>query len=523
MTKNTHQSTLLQLLCLILLLNSGLISEVSAQRFAVGGIAKSNSPYKRGWTETQDHEKGKILHTKSLVLHPAPEPHPALKYRLIPSEFNQLDGNAGVHYLRAMGFFEQTYAQRELTRIEQEASKEAQDKGIEQNAVSPFSWQRMSSAELPIEEVKKYLQLTEFQTAEIAAAHQLRSLDFSRNLRQVESPISILLPETQQMRGLARTQSLRCRVAIAELRYDDAVQILGQQFHLASHLGQEPILVSNLVAIAIAGTNWDDTLDFVEMPQAPNLFWAVSALPQPLVPMRDSFSFEREWMSLELKALKDVNEQMRPASYWPEFIDRILPQYNRLGAAMQTSFSLDRWELIYVIAAGYPCAKQYLIESEKMDAALVESYTTAQVFFLAQKKYSDSAFDNLFKWSYLDFDQRRSLDSFQRSDEQFQKNTSQVGWAAAPVGMLYPAIGQVEMASARIELQIAMLQAIEGIRMYAALNDRKLPRKLADLPYPVRNDPFSGEPLTYEFFGDFATLTGGAGPYVYVLNLKIAK
>ncbi len=48
-----------------------------------------------------------------------------------------------------------------------------------------------------------------------------------------------LLSEVQTMRGLARLQTVRCKVAIAEGRLDDAIAILGQQYALARHLGQD--------------------------------------------------------------------------------------------------------------------------------------------------------------------------------------------------------------------------------------------------------------------------------------------
>ncbi len=489
------------------------------------GLSQGFAQPDRGWTDNSNDPDfpGKTVRTRTLTLHPCPEPRPALKYRLIPSEFNQLEGNAAVHYLRAMGFFEQTSPRQELDRIGKEASKKAREEGLELSNLSPYSWQRMSPDELPLEEVKKYLQLTDFQAVEIAQAHKIRLFDLSRRVREVESPISILLSEVQQMRELARTQSLRCRVAIAEGRTDDAIQIVGQQFRMANHLSQEPFLVSSLVGIAIAGIGWDDALYLVQSPQAPNLFWAIASLPKPLVPLRFSASFERELLGLELRALNDVDEQIRPVAYWQTFIDRILLQYNRVGEAFRQQVLLDRQGLVNAIAAGYPGAKRYLIEDEKMDAALVESFTTAQTFFLAQKKYSEFVSDEGIKWSFVDISQRRSLTASTEHNHQMRQHTAQVGWAAMPADMLSPAFEQIEDASARTEMQIAMLQAIEGLRLYAAQHEGELPRQLTDLPYPVRLDPFTGQPLNYEVKGELATLTGGVKQVLYKINLQIAK
>lgn len=467
---------------------------------------------------------GKTVLTKNLVLYPAKEPRPALRYRLLPSDYDQLEGNAAINYLRAIGFPELNNVRRELDRIAAEANKISSETGVGIDRLPPLSWQGMLPAELPLEEVRKYLELTEFQHKEIAAAFRLKNLDFNRQFREVESPMLMLLPEIQAMRELARTQSLRCRLAIAEGRLEDALMILAQQTRLASHLNQEPLVVTNLVAIAIFGINWSDALDFVQHPGAPNLYWALAALPRPLLPFDSSFSFEREWFSLELKELGEVDETWKPAGYWQVFLDRILPRYNQLLSAGSTGEPMSRQDLVHLIAAGYPGAKRYLIEEEKMDPTSVESYTTAQTFFLAQKKYSDYAMDEWIKWSFVDFHSLLADPGFQeRIDERLNQEAGQFGVMTHAVQFLMPAVPQIRQAAARAELQIAMLMGVEGIRLFASQNQGKLPAELSLLPYPLPFNPFTGQALQYETSGDRATLTGTAGNQIIKLNLQISE
>ena len=499
---------------LILLLCSFTVSIVGAQD-------------DRGWVTTTEAGTRGTVRTKSLILHPAPEPRPSLKYRFIPEDFQRNEGNSEIYYLRAMGFVEQTTAKNRLLQMHDRAQQESLKKGIPIHEVAPYSWQSMSPRQLPIDEVKAYLQLTEFQTHDIARASKMKDFSLDRNVRSVESPISILLPEIQQMRELARTQSIRCRLAVAEDRFDDAFQIAGQQFAMANHLSQDLFLVSDLVGIAIAGIAWNDALDMVQMPNASNLYWALATLPQPLVPLRRAFSFEYEFFDLEVKALAEVDETPRPAAYWADFIDRVLPQYQRLIAGMGgsniDSVALNRLNLINMIAAGYPGSKQFLIESEGMDLQLVESYPKAQVFFLAQRKFHEQARDEHFKWSYLELGKVNSLAAYQSLDERLNEYTSRVGWAAKLPGLLLPAIQQVTNASTYCETLISMLQVIELIRMDAAKNGGRLPMKLADLSYPVPENPSTGKPFDYEVNGEIATLTAETSSIVYRLNLQIAR
>lgn len=482
----------------------------------------------RGWTtnENDPNFPRKIVRIKTLILHPAPEPRPALKHRLIPSEFNLVEANAAVHYLRAMGFLEQKFAQQELDRFWKKASDDSIETGAPIHDFPPYNWQGMSAGLLPLEEVKKYLRLTDFQIAELEAARNARNFDLHRNIRTAESPFSILLSEVQQVRGLARDHSLRCRVAIAERRFDDAFAFLGQELAMAKHLSREPFFVSILVGAAIAGIGWEDALDLAQMPDSPNLYWAYSALERPFLPFSNAFSFENEALFYELKALREVDDQPRSKEYWNTFIDRILPQYNRLYSVLGQSQpeSLDRLGLVTMIAAGYPRARQYLIESERMTSSLVDSLPMAQVFFLAQRKYCEYVLDEPFKLTRLEYSKVYPNERSQPDIEQkLREQASTVGWVAIPAETVTPSLTQILAAIHRIDLQIAMLQAIEAIRMYASNHDGKLPPSLADLPYPAPINPFTGQAFEYELRGEAATLTARAGLYVYVLHLQMAK
>jgi hypothetical protein len=423
-----------------------------------------------------------------------------------------------------MGFVEQNNALREITKLEDKARDVSREQGINFYELPPYSWQSMSPSELPLDDVKKYLKLTEFQHRDITFAHQMKTMDFSRNIRNVESPYSILLPEVQQLRGLARTQSIRSRVAIAEERVDDAFEIIGQQFGMAHHLSQEPFFVSNLVGLAIASIGWEDALDLVQSKNAPNYYWAFASLPKPLVPLRNSFSYELRLVFQEFRALKEVSEAPQSQAYWRSLIDRILPQYN---SDLLTQYGqrrpMSRLELVNMIAAGYPGAKQYLIETEGMDPELVESYPIAQVFFLAQRRFCEYVMDEIAKSSFVDFSETFSNPRISSIEQQWARDSAILGWAAFPAEAFGPAITQIQNAVMRIESLIAVAQIIEGIRMFAAENEGQLPQRLSDIPYSVPNDPFTGQPFPYEINDDVGVITADARNIVYKLKLQIAN
>jgi hypothetical protein len=87
----------------------------------------------------------------------------------------------------------------------------------------------------------------------------------------------------------------------------------------------------------------------------------------------------------------------------------------------------------------------------------------------------------------------------------------------------------VKAALVRLEQRIAMLRAVEAIRLDAATNGGKLPASLGDLSVPVPADPVSGKPFAYKLDGMTAVLEGkptpihGGGTTKYVYEVRLRK
>ena len=80
------------------------------------------------WVETKDAD-GTQISTAEITVHPAAEPRPALRYRLLPAEEDLVDGNAAIHYLKAMGFVEEDYARKLIHELLAKAKEEAEREG----------------------------------------------------------------------------------------------------------------------------------------------------------------------------------------------------------------------------------------------------------------------------------------------------------------------------------------------------------------------------------------------------------
>lgn len=487
---------------------------------SLGQPIYADEPVRQGdWFVQEDKELGRRVYTMEMTLTPMPETRPALKHRFIPDEFDLQDGNAAIFYIKAMGFLEQNNVRDALSETRKKLRKIAEEKGEPDNA-APESWLDMSPKELPIEEVKKYLFFTSFQPRDLAEATKRRSFSLDRNIRQVSNPIGVLLPEIQTMRELARTQSLRCRVAIAEGRIEEAIAIIGQQYAMAKHLGTDEFLVSNLVGCAVAGITSGDAMHLVQQPTTPNLYWAFTSLPNPICDLRNSLAYERQFLFEQIKQLREIDETPRNAGYWEDFVGRIVPEVLNSGIVdgqwmddqsmvrMVKDPESAKATFVATIAAGYPGAKRYLIDVVKMDRAKVDSYCTAQVFFLAVKRFYEMTRDDHFKWNFVPIPKAMANSEFKSLDESMRSESGRLGWASIPTTTFLTSIGAARYASMRSQQSIVFLQTVEAIRMYGANNSGKLPDSLDSLPVPAPADPFTGKPIAYERNGSKAILTG---------------
>jgi len=506
---------------------SSLIAVSSSVSFCC--MTRSDEPTRDGdWSDIRDAQLGIIVRTMELIVTPKAEPRPALKHYLIPDEFDLREGNAAPYYLRAMGFLEQNYVRDLLSESLKMAKKAAEEKGEDSYDVPPYSWLGIPIKELPIDDVKKYLQLLSFQPRDLAEAARRRSYSMDRNIRQEPNPVGVLLPEIQNMRELARNQSLRCRVAVLEGKGEEAFAILGQQYAMAKHLGTDDFLVSNLVGAALVSIAFGDALQVQQMPSTPNLYWAFATLPSPIIDFKRSMAYERQFLFEQVKVLREVDEQPRNAGYWQDFIDRIIPQIAGLdhiaGIPDAKDPEASRAAIVAAIAAGYPGAKRYLTEDVGMDPIKVGSYTTAQTFFLAVKRFYEQASDEYAKWRSVPYAQAIASSQYMSINKRLASDSQRIGWATVPTEMFLASFDAIPIAQQRMQQTIALLQTVEAIRMYGASSEGKLPNSLENLPVPAPVDPLTGKPFQYELNGDKAILTGHrAAGLQYRLVIRFAK
>ncbi|MHC4529719.1 MAG: hypothetical protein ACYS29_17750, partial [Planctomycetota bacterium] len=111
---------------------------------------------------------------------------------------------------------------------------------------------------------------------------------------------------TSGYRILSQALAVKARLHMARAEYDKATLTLQTGFALGKHIGDGPTVMQGMVGIAIAAIMAKQVEAFVQLPEAPNLYHALAAVPRPLVDVNKG-------MDAELANLKQFNILQRKA------------------------------------------------------------------------------------------------------------------------------------------------------------------------------------------------------------------
>ena len=206
-----------------------------------------------------------------LTVDPAAVPTPALRYVLLPELKEMNPGNPILGYLKC--FMEQ--------------QKFFFDKEAFQRREKLLA---MPLKELPARELNDYGGLA-LKQADWAA--RLDNPDWQILLKMKSEGIYTPIPDVRQLRSLASALKVRMRAEVALGRFDDALRTAKTMFAMSRHLGEHPTFLGNLFGVAFANLALGPLEEMLEQPGCPNLYWALTNLPNPLVSLDTGMQGER--------------------------------------------------------------------------------------------------------------------------------------------------------------------------------------------------------------------------------------
>jgi hypothetical protein len=265
-------------------------------------------------------------------------------------------------------------------------------------------------------------------------------------------------------------------------------------FALARHLGDHPTFIGMVVGISTAFITIEPLEEMLEQPGCPNLYWALTNLPDPLIALDKSREGERLWINAEFRGL-DENAPMtaealeRVTSHLASVVDGNKP--GPLGMVVRSwvqSHAQDE--------AGLAGARARLVKCGIPEERL-RRFPPNQVILLDEKRECEERVDDGLKVLNLPAWQVETL----APELEAKKPRALFDiFGASPLS--------IRRAQGRLEQKVALLRHVEALRLYAAEHNGALPAKLSELTVPVPDDPFTGKPFRYESDGSTAHLRG---------------
>src|SRR5437762_9304550 len=160
----------------------------------------------------------------------------------------------------------------------------------------------MPLAELPFDKLRQYGG-SALRQADWAA--RLDTLDWQTLERIQNGGMERLPSELGPLQVLAAALQVRFRAEVAGRHFDDAVRTAKTMFALARHLGEHPTQAANLVGLSVAQRALDALEEMVQQPGCPNLYWALTDLPCPLVELRKGAQGDRTLVAADLRPVLD--------------------------------------------------------------------------------------------------------------------------------------------------------------------------------------------------------------------------
>jgi hypothetical protein len=412
-----------------------------------------------------------------LTVRPMAAPKPAILYQLLP-ELRELNpGNAAHCYLKC--FMEQ----RQFFYSEEAVADRAR-------------YQSMPLAEIPAEKLRDYGGAA-LRPADWAA--RLDTIDWQALPRIQQGGVDMLPEELGPLQVLAAALQVRFRAEVAGRRFNDAIRTAKTMLTLGRHLGECPTQIASLVGLWVAHLSLASLEEIVQQPGCPNLYWALTDLPCPLVDLRKGVHGDRTRNSADLRPLHAAAPTTD--AEMEAFVSRISGLFGfAREQAGQPPRSL-RTELRARVKdrERVSAARRRLVAAGCADELLAK-YAPVQIVLLDEKRDYEVQRDERVKLLALPLWQ---IDSLACREGHNQRRD-------ALFADLLPDIIKLRRTQGRLEQQIALLRHVEAVRLYAAEHEGRLPARLSHMTVPLPVDPFTGKPFDYAVEGAIAHIRGSS-------------
>ena len=280
-------------------------------------------------------------------------------------------------------------------------------------------------------------------------------------------------------------------------------------------MGEGPFLINALIGIALSRVMLERVDELVSRPDAPNLYWALTALPRPLIGVRRGYENELKMSDWIFPELGEVDRPRTPEE-WTSLLVRF---HERMASVIDKSG---------IVEPEQRKAMRFEADLAKFRAALLPQ---ARIYLKAQGRPPEGSSDDQ---SLMLFYAGRVRELRDECAKPFYLSFPEAGPAFAAISKKYaaekdgplalfialaPAVEACQAAETRIERKVAALRIVEALRLQAATDRGKFPVSLDKVTVvPVPLDPSSGRPFSFHAEGGVLVLSTAPiyeGPLIY--------
>ena len=418
----------------------------------------------------------------NLKIHPKDEPSPALRYTLFPDTRELVHGNAAQTYYRAFSPDWMSFRNNKEYTDNQDKWLSCPLSALDENKI------RIPSGFLD----------------QIQDATRKSYCDWDMYAKLRKDGFNMLLPDLQAMREISKALALDCRLQLKKGNIEKALEDAKAGLALSHHLGTGPTLIQGLVAIASGSIMLPRLDEIIQQEKSPNLYWALTSLPRPLVDFRNCMGGEAIIMDHLFPGFREMLYSGKIRALSNDELEKMLKLMMNMLQQSDKGYTMYHAALL----ANFFKAKKLLLEHDIREETL-NNIPPLQVVLLGETLYYDKISQNIVKWNHIPYHIARA--EITKAEATMEKPapsiTSPVPFGSLS-GSMVPAYKNVMQASPRFERRIAMLRTVEAIRLQAA-KDKKWPETFDKITLaPLPQDPFTGKPFQWKKDADKITLTG---------------
>jgi hypothetical protein len=448
-----------------------------------------------------NRQAAKSATTVKITLHPAAAPTPSLKYLFRPPFLERQEGNAAVHYLMVNPMEQQRLADSELfdlvvrlLKMPLAELRQARDENLKADVKVEKRWADVHKDPL------------DWIFREIDRGNQCAICNFETPQHDPEWESVRVMPGLF-LGKTAYLLCLRARLEMADGDFDGAARTLRCIFEFGGKLGSDPsCIIRPAVGCVIIDHGLRQVETFIQQPEAPNLYWALTSLPRPCIDLSRLMEVADRELYQAMPYLRDLDQKQLSPDQWWDLLEKVVDHLVKNVPAKDKKMPSEAYKtmLLVAVAEGSSRAKEYLVAHGRK-AAEVEVMPDAQAVLLYSTHIYDEICDQFRRSFLLPYPEsgKERENAKKRLD-----NTIAFGVEILPLSYWFaPRSMNSPDFIANTDRKIAALRIFEAIRMYGASHDGRLPKALSDITaVPIPNDPISGSPFFYHCDGNKALL-----------------